>query len=173
MSQEQYRKGLALNQDQQQVQVLLKKYGSNCLSYQVLNPGFKYWFFKENLGVLAYVEYGSTWIVGGDPVIDESYLHEALADFIREAKSEEKQVMFFACSENLISHFRDHHLYSYIPIGSEARLSCDLWLDKIKKSASLRYQIHRTQNKGVVIEEIKDFSSEYFQELSPKTAITS
>ena len=49
------------------VLTLLKRFGWNSTSFQVLEPGFHYWFDGDDACV-CYVDTGRAWVVAGPPI---------------------------------------------------------------------------------------------------------
>ena len=47
---------------------LLKRYGWNATSFQVLEPGVCYWFDPAREACVAYVDTGRAWVVAGAPI---------------------------------------------------------------------------------------------------------
>jgi len=46
---------------------LLKRHGWNATSFQILEPGFRYWFYGDDTCV-GYVDTGRAWVAAGSPV---------------------------------------------------------------------------------------------------------
>ena len=59
---------LAVNESatRQRVLSLLRAFGWNATSFQLLEPGLRYWFHEH--GCVAYVDTGRAWVAGGAPV---------------------------------------------------------------------------------------------------------
>ena len=51
-----------------QVLELLRKYGHNTTSFQILEPGLEYWFDDDDDACVAYADTGGAWVVAGGPV---------------------------------------------------------------------------------------------------------
>jgi phosphatidylglycerol lysyltransferase len=60
---------------------LLKAHGWNSTSFQILEPGFRYWFDRAE-GCIAYVDTGRAWVVAGAPVAARARFPEVTTPFL-------------------------------------------------------------------------------------------
>jgi phosphatidylglycerol lysyltransferase len=138
---------------------LVTSYGWNATSCQILNPGIEHWFSSTAPAVVGYTQRGKTLNVAGAPVCARQDLADACADFELYASRRDKRVCY-VCAEgrmhDLLVGSRNH---SIIVMGAQPVWDPSSWVELVKGHASLRAQLHRSRNKGVVV-----------QSISPKSA---
>src|SRR6185503_4321729 len=88
---------LALTPDGERVRVLalLKRHGWNSTSFQILEPGFRYWFDGDDACV-GYVDTGRAWVAAGSPVAPPERFAEVLARFAAAAAAAHRRACCFA-----------------------------------------------------------------------------
>lgn len=128
---------------------LLRRFGWNATSFQVLEPDFRYWFDGE--ACVAYVDTGAAWVVAGGPLAEDERLGEVARKFVREAERRERRVVFFAVEERLLRAFPMRSLQ----VGEQAVWEPSAWDGMLRGHRSLREQLRRARAKGVVIERIE------------------
>src|SRR5664279_5918833 len=74
---------------------LLCRFGWNATSFQILEPGFSYWFYGDDACV-AYVDTGHAWVVAGAPISPENMLSQVADGFASDARRHQRRVVFFA-----------------------------------------------------------------------------
>ena len=62
-----------LDAERRRVLAMLRRHGWNATSFQVLEPGFQYWFPDDDACV-AYVDTGAAWIAAGAPLTTKERL---------------------------------------------------------------------------------------------------
>ncbi|HVV49316.1 MAG TPA: hypothetical protein VHO06_06645, partial [Polyangia bacterium] len=55
--------------DRQRALALLRRHGWNATSFQILEPGFSYWFDADEACV-AYLDTGRAWVAAGAPIAE-------------------------------------------------------------------------------------------------------
>ena len=73
---------------------LIKRHGWNSTSFQILEPGFHYWFDGDDACV-GYVDTGAAWVVAGAPIAPAERLAEVAARFVAVAAAEGRRVCCF------------------------------------------------------------------------------
>ncbi len=124
---------------------LLRRYGWNATSFQLLDPDFDYWFGGEDACV-AYVDTGAARVVGGSPIAPMEKLGEVTAAFIRDARRSGRRVAFFAVERRFLHAIG----LPSLQIGEQAWWDPGAW----KPRRSLREQVRRARAKGVTIERV-------------------
>jgi len=143
----------------QRVLALLKRYGWNATSFQVVEPGYQYFFFGEDACV-AYVDTGSAWVAAGVPIAATESLHEVAAAFIAAAKQAGRRACFFATEHR----FTAQSSLSALCIGEQPVWDPCRWSEVLRESRSLREQLRRARAKGVTVrlvppEELQDLQA--------------
>lgn len=139
--------------DRERARELVLQWGWNATCYQILNPGFRLWFAPEGDAVVGYVECNRTRLVGGAPVCAKDRLRDVAQAFEFDARRNGHATCYFAAEARLEALYRNSPTHSMITLGSQPTLEPSGWAWRIQKHASLRAQLHRARNKGVVVEE--------------------
>lgn len=126
------------------VLALVRRFGWNATSYQVLEPGYRY-LFVDGAACVAFVDTGRAWVAAGAPLADEASLETATAAFLREARAANRRACFFATEDRFTKQVPLRSLLvGEQPVWEPAR-----WDAALKASASLREQVRRARAKGV------------------------
>jgi phosphatidylglycerol lysyltransferase len=80
-------------EDRGRVLALLRVHGWNSTSFQVLEPGFRYWFDRD--ACVAYVDTGGAWVVAGAPIAPRERFAEIANAFAAAARSAGRRASFF------------------------------------------------------------------------------
>jgi lysylphosphatidylglycerol synthetase-like protein (DUF2156 family) len=126
------------------VLALVRRFGWNATSYQVLEPGYRY-LFVDGAACVAFVDTVRAWVAAGAPLADEATLETATAAFLREARAANRRACFFATEDRFTKQVPLRSLLvGEQPVWEPAR-----WDAALKASASLREQVRRARAKGV------------------------
>lgn len=130
--------------------------GRNATSYQILNPGFERWLTPADDAVVGFVSTTRGRVAAGGPVsAPESRLDAALL-FERETGSTHRdgeRVCWFCAIEEFADSLVDAGGHSAILIGAQPVWDPAGWAAKVAAHPSLRAQLRRATNKGVVVDE--------------------
>jgi phosphatidylglycerol lysyltransferase len=132
---------------------LVLAHGWNSTSYQILNPGIHHWFSKAGDAVIGYVSWRKVKVVAGAPVCSGKRLEEVVKKFENEAKLSNEQVCYFCAEARLEAVVQDSPIHSKVLLGAQPVWQPDGWSNIISKYKSLRAQLNRARNKGVVVTE--------------------
>ncbi len=123
---------------------LLRRFGHNTTSFQVLEPGLHYWFLDEDACV-AYADTGGAWVSAGAPIAALERKIEVMEAFAAEAARAGRRVRFFAM-EHDVSATSD---FTSLHVGEQPSWDPSHWADKLAAKRSLREQLRRARAKGV------------------------
>jgi phosphatidylglycerol lysyltransferase len=126
------------------VLTLLREHGWNSTSFQVLEPGFRYWFHGEDACV-AYVDTGGAWVVAGAPIAPPERFAEIAGAFVAAARSAGRRAPFFGTEPR----FHDAIDWPALRIGDQPVWDPADWAGTLTQSRSLREQLRRARAKGV------------------------
>jgi len=132
------------------VLALLRRHGWNATSFQVLEPGFRYWFAGADACV-AYVEAGDAWVAAGAPITSGSELTSVARRFVAAAAAAGKLACFFGVEARFEATGDLHRLR----IGEQPVWDPLAWERRVRASASLREQLRRARAKGVAIQRVE------------------
>jgi phosphatidylglycerol lysyltransferase len=126
------------------VLALLKRYGWNATSFQILEAGFRYWFDGDDACV-AYVETRGAWVAAGAPLCAVERLGEVSAGFVAAARASGRRAAFFAAEARLV----DAAALPAMQIGEQPVWDATRWAATVGATRRLRAQLNRAANKGV------------------------
>jgi phosphatidylglycerol lysyltransferase len=128
---------------------LLKRYGWNATSFQVLEPGYSYWFDGGDACV-AYVDTGGAWVVAGAPIAPPERIAEVSERFEAHAAAAGRRLCFFATEQRML----EAAPLKALSIGEQPVWDPRRWEEGVRESRSLREQLRRARAKGVVVREL-------------------
>lgn len=129
-------------------------YGWNATAYQILNPGIDHWFDPGAPAVVGYTRRRNTLLVAGGPVCPPGALGSVVSEFERFARQQDCGVCYVCCEERLRELFRESRHHSAVTIGAQPIWDPRQWPHILGSRRSLRAQLNRSRNKGVVVEPI-------------------
>lgn len=146
--------------DRERVLALLKRHGWNSTSFQILEPGFRYWFDGDDACV-GYVDTGRAWVAAGSPVAPPERFAAVSARFEAAAASAGRRVCCFATE----SRFHGAVQWSALRVGDQPIWAPGDWTAVLRESRSLREQLRRAHAKGVTVRALRP------AELAPGQAV--
>ncbi|MCI0574038.1 MAG: DUF2156 domain-containing protein [Myxococcaceae bacterium] len=132
--------------EQQRVLDLLRRFGWNATSFQVLEPGLRYWF-PDTGACVAYVDTGAAWVAAGAPICAEERLAEVTEAFVAAASARGRRASFFSAETRLVERTR----LKAVHIGEQPAWVPAAWQATLEGSRSLREQLRRARAKGVTV----------------------
>lgn len=132
---------------------LIRRYGWNTTCSQILNPGILRWYSDAGDAVVGYVPYAGVRLVVGAPICDEERLDEILDEWHADADRARDGVCYFGAEARLRSRLGTCPGFANVVLGAQPVWSTENFLKAFARSRSLRYQLHRAANKGLVVEE--------------------
>ncbi len=128
---------------------LLRRYGWNSTSFQILEPGFRYWFDGDDTCV-AYRDTGRAWVAAGAPVAPPGRVAAAALSFVAAAAAHRRRACFFGTEDR----FATAVPFAAMRIGEQPVWDPAGWDEILRGARSLREQIRRSRAKGVVVQAI-------------------
>jgi len=135
-----------LDPERRRVLSVLRRHGWNATSFQVLEPGFRYWFADEDACV-AYVDTGRAWVAAGAPLTDPARLAAVAERFRAAAQGRGRRVAFFGVEERMVQVVP----WPALLVGEQPEWEADLWPESVRASRGLREQLRRARAKGVTV----------------------
>jgi phosphatidylglycerol lysyltransferase len=133
---------------------LVRRHGWNATSFQVLEPGYRY-FFPDEDACVAYVDTGRAWVAAGAPLAEEERMAAVTAAFVNAARAAGRRVCFFATEERFVARVPLESLL----IGEQAVWDPGRWDDTLRGSPSLREQLRRARAKGIEVRAVEPLAS--------------
>jgi phosphatidylglycerol lysyltransferase len=128
------------------VLALLQAHGWNATSFQILEPGFSYWFDRDDACV-AFVDTGRSLVVAGAPVAPLTRFREATRAFLAFAASRGRRSCFFATE----TRFHEAMGWHAMRVGDQPVWTPADWPATLSRSRSLREQLRRARAKGIAV----------------------
>lgn len=141
--------------DAERARRLIMEHGWNGVCYQILNPGFRFWFSAAQDAVVGYVRRCRVRVVGGAPVCPLGRLGEVVEEFEADAHREHCTVCYFGAGIRLYEDCRHPPKYSVVALGAQPVWDPSGWADILARRASVRAQLYRARNKHVTVQEWK------------------
>jgi phosphatidylglycerol lysyltransferase len=133
---------------------IVVKHGWNTTSYQILNPGIELWFSSKNRAVLGYTRRASMLVAAGEPVCTREALASVCDEFETFARSKGCGVCYVCAEDRIRTVLAQSPRHSTVALGAQPVWNPCSWSKVIQHRASLRAQLHRAANKGVVVEAV-------------------
>jgi phosphatidylglycerol lysyltransferase len=144
--------------DRQRALALLRRHGWNATSFQILEPGFLYWFDTREAhqsdgakehddACVAYLDTGRAWVAAGAPIAGPERAPEVALRFVAAAAAHGRRACFFGTEDR----FATAAPFAAMRIGEQADWDPVAWDDILRGTRSLRAQIRRSRAKGVTV----------------------
>jgi phosphatidylglycerol lysyltransferase len=130
---------------------IVRTWGWNATSYQILNPGFQLWLDEDNDAVVGYVECHGVRVVGGAPICADARLSAVIRAFELDAVAHERDVVYFCAEDRLAELALCEPRRMAFPIGAQPFWQPSVLLKQFRTHSSLRAQLNRARNKGVSV----------------------
>lgn len=132
--------------DRDRVLALLERHGWNTTSFQVLEPGNRYWFGDD--ACVAYVEAGRVWVAAGAPITARERIAEVAHAFVAAAAKAHRRAVFFGVEAPFVAAAEALRAFK---IGEQPIWDPQRWREQLQSARSLREQLRRARNKGVTV----------------------
>jgi phosphatidylglycerol lysyltransferase len=130
---------------------LVLRHGWNATCYQILNPGMSLWFSRAGDAVAGYGCYDRTWVVAGAPVCSAERLDGVVLELEGAAADAGKRLLFFGAGTRLERSYAARGPHAVALLGAQPTWNPREWNKIVSRKASLRAQLHRARNKGVLV----------------------
>lgn len=131
---------------------LVMAYGSNATAYQILNPGIERWIAPEIPAVVGYTKQGRMLLVAGGPVCAPDTLAAVIESFEAHGRQRGCGVCYVCGDQALRQSLAGSRAHSAIAIGAQPVWNPVRWAQGVDATPSLRAQLRRARNKGVMVE---------------------
>lgn len=132
---------------------LVLRYGWNTTCFQIVNPGIEYWFGEDGGSVVGFVTSGGVRVVAGAPVSAKQDLPQVTSAFENDSALQGLRVCYFGAEARLESVLHDDPTHSNILLGAQPVWQPAEWPGIVSRNASIRAQLNRARNKGVIVSE--------------------
>jgi phosphatidylglycerol lysyltransferase len=132
---------------------LVLSFGWNSTAFQIINPGIKRWFSAAGDAVVGYALSARVRVAVGAPVCDRHRLEAVADEFETDARRCSETVCYFGAERRLESVSADSPNYSKFLLGAQPAWDPAHWPEIVATHKSLRAQLNRDRNKGVVVTE--------------------
>ena len=133
---------------------LVVRYGWNATSYQILNPGIELWFSSQNRAVVGYTRRAGMLLAAGAPVCADDEIASVCDEFETFARGAGHRVCYVCAEDRIREVLAQSSRHATIALGAQPVWNPHSWPKVIQDRASLRAQLNRAANKGVVVEAV-------------------
>ncbi len=133
---------------------IVVEHGWNTTAYQILNPGIELWFSSDKRAVLGYTRGAGMLVVAGAPICASQTLISVCAEFENFARRDGCGVCYVCAEDRIRAALAGSAGHAAITLGAQPVWNPHSWPKVIHERASLRAQLNRAVNKGVVVEAI-------------------
>ena len=138
--------------EKERIKSLLKKYGYNTSSFQLLSNGLEYFTSTQNIdGLIAYIRVNDTFVCAGDPLCADEDFSKLVLEFRRFSKDKNKTPLFLQVSHKAKKLF-DMAGFGALKFGEEAIFDLETYDFSGGERKSLRWGIRNAQKEGVSAE---------------------
>ncbi len=142
-------------EEQARVLTLLERYGTAATSFQILEPGYRYWFAPEDKGVVAFVETAGYRVVAGAPVSDGDNMATLALAFVAASHQARRRVVFVGVDDGDLAHLEAAiEDGESVAIGLQPEWDPQSYTLEGRARRTLRSQVNRARNKGVRVRRV-------------------
>ncbi len=124
---------------------LLKRHAAQPTSFQILEPGYHYWFHASGDACVAYAKVLGARITVGEPVAAAEAMPEVVQAFVQDSERVGRRVRFFHVSEEFVRRTG----LAATHVGEQPEWDPTEWQNTLDNARGLREQLRRARNKGV------------------------
>jgi phosphatidylglycerol lysyltransferase len=139
--------------DTDRVYTLLERHAWNVTAYQIVNPGMEHWFSEKGDAVIGYMRRVGLRVVAGAPVCAEARLDAVLAEWEADCARQRERPCYFGAAGRLFDRLSGRSDHSIIVLGAQPVWDPRDWPEPGAMRSSLRAQLARARNKGVIVRE--------------------
>lgn len=132
---------------------LVLAYGWNATVYQTLNRGIDHWYSGAGDAFVGYVARAGVRVVAGAPVCAESRLRAVVTEFEQDAARAKQRVCYFGAGDRLERVRGAMPTSASVVLGAQPIWHPAVLARTIASRATLRAQLHRARNKGLIVRE--------------------
>ncbi len=141
--------------DAERVLDVLRAWGTHATSFQILEPGYRYWLdetVQAPGALIAWVPSGRTRVCAGVPIAPPDRIAEVAGRFVAESSRAGDSVVFFSADDTFLAALRalpEPLDFDAVPIGEQPEWDPRDWTTRGRSRRSVRSQSARARNKGV------------------------
>jgi len=129
----------------ERVLALLKRHATQATSFQILEPGYEYWFSEDGHACIAYTVVLGARVTVGEPVAAPEAVADVVQAFIADADRAGERVRFFHVSEEFVERTG----LACTHVGEQPEWDPAEWAKTLRTTRSLREQLRRARSKRV------------------------
>jgi phosphatidylglycerol lysyltransferase len=139
--------------DVPRARALALQFGWNAMAYQVVNAGMQHWFSAAGDAVVGYVQTHGVCLVAGAPICDGARLGDVLDEWEAFVADLGCRACYFGAAGRVFDLLRPRPGYATVVLGAQPVWDPQRWPAIPAGGASLRGQMARARNKGIVVTE--------------------
>jgi phosphatidylglycerol lysyltransferase len=131
--------------DRERVLALLRRHGRDAVSFQILEPGLRYWFADD--ACVAYAPIGRAWVAAGGPIAARDAEVAVMTGFAAAARAAGCTARFFGIERDVSREAP----FDVLAVGVQPVWDPRAWPRTLAAHRSLREQVRRARNKDVAV----------------------
>ncbi len=143
----------AAPRDVTRARALTMRFGWNAMAFQIVNDGILHWFAADGDAVVGYVRTHGVCIVVGAPICEGDRLADVLAEWERYVALLGCRACYFGAAGRVFETLHRKPGYTTVVLGAQPIWNPIDWPRIPERTASLRSQMLRARNKGVMVSE--------------------
>ncbi|HET6511019.1 MAG TPA: DUF2156 domain-containing protein [Candidatus Kapabacteria bacterium] len=132
---------------------IIMRHGWNATAFQLVNPGIEHWFSRYCDSVIGYVERSGFRVVAGAPVARHEDLAHVIEEFETDTHRLGLRICYFGAEERMHKLLEVPEKHAMVVLGAQPSWHPEAWISRSNEKSSLRAQLNRARNKGVVVEQ--------------------
>lgn len=145
--------------------LFLKEKGGNHVSHLIFLKDKQQFWTKDRNVLIVYKRIFNKLVVLGDPIGDESNIHNAINEFNEYCKFKNLRPIFYQTSPRYMQYYHDSG-YRFVKLGEEAIVKLEGFSLEGKKGAKLRTRINKFTRNGFAFRVVEPpYSKELLSEL--------
>ncbi|MFP3917476.1 phosphatidylglycerol lysyltransferase domain-containing protein [Lysinibacillus telephonicus] len=145
--------------------LFLKEQGGNHASHLIFLKDKEQFWTKDRNALIVYKQIFNKLVVLGDPIGDESYIHNAINEFNEYCKLKNLKPIFYQTSPRYMQYYHESG-YRFVKLGEEAIVKLAGFSLEGKKGAKLRTRINKFSRNGFTFRVVEPpYSKELLLEL--------
>lgn len=135
--------------DAERARELVLEFGWNSTAYQTLNPDMRHWFSADREAMVGYVQHANVRVVAGAPLAEYERLPEVAHAFEADARRDGAITCYFGVEPRWLELVGQRAEVALL--GAQPVWEAPAWAAAVDPHKSLRAQLRRAANKGVVV----------------------
>lgn len=133
---------------------IVRRHGGHSCSLQTLDSAFRHFVAADGRASIAYVDRGAVRLAAGGPMGPDGSRAAAAEEFVAGSHRQNRRVLWFLLEDSARAELAAKGLLGdVLQVGAQPVWTPQQFLETLRSRGSLRQQLHRAGNHGVVVRE--------------------